>query len=84
MIQTGIRISPVLYNRLKIRAKQEKRSLNNYITRILEQAVEPELPKLDLRDFEVDEDLKRLGKLIGDIPERKIRQDPRLKSILSL
>ena len=82
-IQTGIRITPSLYERLKRNAKKEKRSLNNYITRILEAAVEPDIPRLNLSDFKIDEDLKRLGGLIGHIPEEQIQADPRLKSILA-
>ena len=84
MIQTGIRLSPALYDRLKTRAKQEKRSLNNYITRVLEQSLEPSFPQLELQDFSIDEDLQSLGKVIGDLPEEQVRQDPRLKSILGL
>lgn len=43
-IQTGIRISKSLYDRLKRNAKREKRSLNNYITGILEAANHCQIP----------------------------------------
>lgn len=82
-IQTGVRITPSLYEKLKRNAKKERRSLNNYITRILEQAVEPAIPRLDLATFKIDDDLKRLGGLVGHIPDEQIQRDPRLKSILA-
>ena len=83
-IQTGIRLSQSLYERLKRNAKREKRSLNSYITSILESATEPVFPLLDPADFEPDEDIRRLGQVLGDIPPEKIESDPRLKSILAL
>ena len=81
-IQTGIRMAPSLLERLKRNAKKERRSLNNYIIRILEQAVEPSIPKLNLSGFKIDDDLKRLGGLVGHISDEQIQRDPRLKSIL--
>ena len=81
-IQTGIRISRTLYDRLKRNAKREKRSLN--ITGILEAATEPAIPHLVRADFEPDEELRQLGRVIGEIPAGTIEQDPRLKSILSV
>jgi len=81
-IQTGIRISRTLYDRLKRNAKREKRSLNNYITGILESATEPAIPHLVRSEYEPDDELRDLGQVIGDIPAEKIERDPRLKSIL--
>ena len=83
-IQTGIRLDASLYEKLKRNAKKERRSLNNYITRILENAVETDIPKLDPSSFEIDGDLKQLGGLIGSVSDEQIQQDPRLKSILAL
>ncbi len=83
-IQTGIRLDASLYEKLKRNAKKERRSLNNYITRILENAVETDIPKLDPSSFEIDDDLKQLGGLIGSVSDEQIQQDPRLKSILAL
>ncbi len=83
-IQTGIRISRVLYDRLKRNAKRERRSLNNYITGILESATEPAIPHLVRSEYEPDDELRDLGRVIGDIPAEKIEQDPRLKSILGI
>ena len=83
-IQTGIRLEASLYEKLKRNAKKERRSLNNYITRILENAVEPDIPRLDPFGFEIDDDLKQLGGLIGSVSDEQIQQDPRLKSILAI
>ena len=83
-IQTGIRLDASLYEKLKRNAKKERRSLNNYITRILENAVETDIPRLDPSGFKIDDDLKQLGGLIGSISDEQIQQDPRLKSILAL
>ena len=82
IIQTGIRISESLYERLKRNAKREHRSLNNYISWLLEAATEPVIPHLNLADFKLDDDLIQLGKTIGSIPKLRIQQDPRLKNIL--
>lgn len=82
IIQTGIRISESLYERLKRNAKKERRSLNNYISGLLEAATEPVIPHLNLADFKLDDDLLQLGKTIGSIPKSRIQHDPRLKSIL--
>ena len=76
-------MSPSLYEKLKRNARKEQRSLNNYITRILEQAVEPDIPRLDLSCFQIDEDLKQLGGLVGHISDEQVQRDPRLKSILA-
>lgn len=83
-IQTGIRLDSSLYEKLKRNAKKERRSLNNYITRILENAVEPAIPRLDPAGFKIDDDLQELGGLVGHISDEQIQQDPRLKSILAL
>lgn len=83
-IQTGIRISRALYERLKRNARKEKRSLNNYISGILEAATEPVIPRLNPADFVPDEDVRRLGKTMGKIPLEKAQEDPRLRSILGL
>lgn len=35
-VQTGLRLDPELYNRLKTKAKQQKRSFNSYVETLLE------------------------------------------------
>lgn len=82
-IQTGIRMAPSLYERLKRLAKQQNRSVNNYVVTLLEEATAPVFPPLKVSDLEVDEDLQKLGGVIGDIPEELIASDPKLAYILS-
>ena len=82
IIQTGIRISESLYERLKRNAKRERRSLNNYITGLLEEATAPAIPHLNLAEFKMDEDILAMGKTIGPISQERIQNDPRLKAIL--
>lgn len=57
--------------------------MNNDMTHTSEQAVEPSIPKLDLSTFKIDDDLMRLGGLVGHISDEQIQRDPRLKSILA-
>lgn len=83
VIQTGIRMELGLYERLKRNAKMERRSLNNYVVGILEEATRPSFPKIKLKDFKIDDDLLSLGKVIGDVPAELIEGDDRLKYILS-
>lgn len=82
IVQTGIRISESLYERLKRNAKRERRSLNNYIAGLLEEATEPAIPHLNLADFKIDEDILAMGKTIGPIPKDRVQNDPRLKAML--
>ena len=81
-IQTGIRMDESLLKRLKRHARQEKRSLNNYIVNILERETAPKMPKLDIRDFPVDEEIKTLGIVISDIPQDMINNNKRLSKYL--
>ena len=83
IIQTGIRMDITLYEKLKRNAKKERRSVNNYIVNVLEKSVEVEIPKLQLKDFQVDSDIQSLGKTMGTMTEGKLNDDPKLKYILS-
>ena len=82
-IQTGIRMDFALYEKLKRNAKRERRSVNNYIVNILEKSVDVEIPKLQLKDFQVDSDIQSLGKTMGAVTDEKLDNDPKLQYILS-
>lgn len=82
-IQTGIRMSPELYNRLKRFAKRENRSLNNYVITLLEAATQPRIPSLKQSDYPVDDDILQLGKTLTQPSEEEMNADPRLAYILS-
>ncbi len=83
MVQAGIRMDSSLYERLKRFAKKQNRSLNNYVVTLLEEATAPVFPHVEEKDLQVDEDLLQLGKVIGDIPEEMLENDPKLAYILS-
>ncbi len=82
-IQTGIRMSPDLYNRLKRYAKRENRSLNNYVVTLLEAATRPQIPALKREDYPIDEDILALGGALSQPTEEELAADPRLAYILS-
>ena len=50
-VQVMIRMSDSLRERLKIQAKAEHKSFNAYVVGILEEAVEPEWPHVNLEDL---------------------------------
>ena len=81
-IQTGIRMSPALYERLKRNAKRENRSLNNYVVTLLETATAPVFPRLKKEDYPIDEDLLQLGRVLAEPSEEELENDPRLAYIL--
>jgi predicted DNA-binding protein len=83
MVQAGIRMDASLYERLKRFAKKQNRSLNNYVVTILEEATAPVFPHVEDKDLQIDEDLLRLGEVIGDVPEELLNNDPKLAYILS-
>ncbi len=82
-VQAGIRMDASLYERLKRFAKKQNRSLNNYVVTILEEATAPVFPHVEEKDLQIDEDLLRLGEVIGDVPEELLNNDPKLAYILS-
>ena len=82
IIQTGIRMSSLLYERLKRNAKRENRSLNNYVVMLLEAATEPEIPRLKRSDYPIDEDILQLGQTLAEPSVEEIEKDPRLAYIL--
>ena len=82
-VQAGIRMDASLYERLKRFAKKQNRSLNNYVVTILEEATAPVFPHVEDKDLQIDEDLLRLGEVIGDVPEELLNNDPKLAYILS-
>lgn len=47
-----------------------------------ENNIEFVIPRLNPEGFEVDENIRQMGKSIGPIPAERIKQDPRLRAIL--
>lgn len=80
-VQTAIRLSADLYERVRRRAKSENRSFNSYVTNVLEKATEPRIPKLP-KDFKVSEELMEWIGFVPEISEEQIESDDRLKYLL--
>lgn len=80
-VQTGLRLNPDLYNRLKIKAKQQKRSFNNYVETLLEEAV-VDYPTLG-KGFKVSDEILSLGSTLPHYSEEEIAADERLAYLLS-
>ena len=83
IIQTGIRMESALYERLKRNARRENRSLNNYVVHLLETATAPVIPRLNLHDYPIDEDILQLGELLKEPTPEELENDPKLAYILS-
>ena len=81
-VQTGIRLDPELCNRLKVKARSEGRSFNNYVERILSKAVSVEYPKLG-ESFKVSEEILSLGDTLPHYSSKEIAADDRLSYLLS-
>lgn len=81
-IQTGIRMSLALYERLKRNAKREHRSLNNYVVTLLESATAPKIPSVKREDYPIDEDLLQLGHVLAEPTAEELENDPKLAYIL--
>lgn len=83
LIQTGIRMTPALYERLKRNARRENRSLNNYVVHLLDTATAPAIPQLNRQDYPIDEDILGLGGLLQEPSPEELEADPKLVYILS-
>ncbi len=81
-VQTGLRLDPDLYNRLKIKAKRQKRSFNSYVETILEAAAGADYPSLE-KGFKVSDEILSLGNTLPHYSEEEIAADERLSYLLS-
>ena len=79
-IQTVLRLSPELMERVKRSARKEKSSFNSYVERVLDQAtaeasVFPTLPP----EFKISDEIRDLGKFELVTPAAKdLEADPKL------
>ncbi len=86
-VQTGLRLDPDLYNRLKIKAKKQKRSFNSYVETILEAAAGAEYPSLG-KGFKVSDEILSLGNTLPHYSEEEIaiilkKKSPRMNGCLT-
>lgn len=82
-IQAGFRMDSSLYERLKRNAKKQKRSLNNYVVALLEEATAPIFPHIEEQDLIIDQDLLSLGETFGNLSPEFTESDPKLAYLLS-
>ncbi len=78
-VQTGIRLTPELMERVKRSAKRENRSFNSYVEYVLERATEPVFPTIG-PDFKVSNEILALqGSVRFKHPSQKeLDADPKL------
>ena len=81
-VQTGLRLGPDLYNRLKMKAKQQKRSFNSYVETLLETSAGVDYPTLS-KGFKVSDEILSLGSTLPHYSEEEIAADERLAYLLS-
>ena len=81
-VQTGIRLNPELYNRLKIRAKKENKSFNRFVEGILESAAGLDYPKLE-PSVTISEETLALGETLPHYTPDELSADERLAYLLS-
>ena len=81
-IQTGLRLNPALYNRLKIAARRQSRSFNSYVEQVLSASVEVEYPRLG-ENFHISEEILGLGNTMPQYTQEEILSDDRLSYLLS-
>ena len=80
-VQTGIRLDSDLLDRLKVKARMEGRSFNNYVERILSKAAFTSYPNLS--DIKVSDDILSLGEVLPRYSADEIAADDRLSYLLS-
>ena len=80
-VQTGIRLDSDLFDRLKVKARMEGRSFNNYVERILSKSVFTSYPNLS--DIKVSDEILSLGEVMPHYSAEEIAADDRLSYLLS-
>ena len=81
-VQTGLRLDPILLERLKRKAKAEHKTFNGYVEGLLEKALEPVFPKLKREDYQVPDWVDKLSVQGRKFTKEELEADPRLAHIL--
>lgn len=79
--QTVIRFREDILSRARYKAKQQSMSLNAYLERVVEEAVEPQIPKLPTA-FKVSDFVKSLSSVISAPSQAELAADSKLAYIL--
>ena len=79
-VQTAIRLTPELLERVKRSAKREHRSVNSFIENILDKATEPVFPKFIGPDYQISDEIKAFrGSVSFKHPtQEQLDADPKL------
>lgn len=81
-VQTGLRLDPVLYNKLKKNARLRGSSFNGYVEQLLRAAAGFGFPILG-EDFRISEEILGLGNTLPHYTKEEIAGDERLSYLLS-
>ena len=77
-IQTVLRLSPELMERVKRNARKEKKSFNSYVEQVLDRATEMKFPSLP-PDFELSAEIRDLMQFQLEEPTaEQLEADPKL------
>ena len=78
-VQTAIRLSPELMERVKRHAKREHRSFNSFVEYALDRATEPVFPKIG-PDFKISDEIRSFqGSVTFKRPtQEQLDADPKL------
>lgn len=85
-VQTGLRLDPMLLERLKRKAKAENKTFNGYVEGLLEKALEPVFPRLRREDYlesdpELEALIRELSQMVLPPTQEELDADPRLAHI---
>ena len=82
-IQTAIRLSPELYERVKRNARREHRSFNSFVEHVLDKSTELVFPKIS-DDYEVSEEIRSLGASHPLLrpAQKELEADPKLAHLV--
>ena len=81
-VQTAIRLTPELMERVKRHAKREHRSFNSFVEYALDRATEPVFPKLG-PDFKISDEIRSLRATSFKRPSQEaIDADPKLAYLI--
>ena len=78
-VQTAIRLSPELMERVKRHANREHRSFNSFVESVLDRATEPVFPKIG-PDFRISDEIRAFqGSItLPEFTKEQLDADPKL------
>ncbi|MBO4536515.1 MAG: hypothetical protein J5702_04840 [Bacteroidales bacterium] len=83
-VQAILRMDSTTYEAIRRAARRSGRSFNRFAVETLEDAVNPQEGKINIKDVQLDPIWASLMIPSLDLTEEEIREDPRLSAILAL